>query len=244
MDENIEVLVVDDDLAAAQTFSELIATKYSFRTEAYSNLEKVLEVVRTGSVKVVVLDERMPDMNGTDLFKKIHQINPNIKAVLLTGEADRLDIMKAAKLGYSDYLEKSNISELPGKVLIAYTQYEASIVNKSNEEQLLNIFNPLKPRTWFYRYTIGSVELVDKNFTFEEGWKTKLALVSSVQTQEYSYEYTQECKVMAGTEFKESTNMVLEAGKLASLKSQLDSVVTSHIDSSLSLSVTHKKKIT
>lgn len=63
-----------------------------------------------------------------------------------------------------------------------------------------------------------------------------------MQTQEYSYEYTQECKVMAGTEFKESTNMVLEAGKLASLKSQLDSVVTSHIDSSLSLSVTHKKR--
>lgn len=93
MDKNVEVLVVDDDLAAAQTFSELIATKYSFRTEAYSNLEKVLEVVRTGTVKVAVLDERMPDMNGTDLFKKIHQINPNIKAVLLTGEADRLDIM-------------------------------------------------------------------------------------------------------------------------------------------------------
>ena len=29
MDKNVEVLVVDDDLAAAQTFSELIATKYS-----------------------------------------------------------------------------------------------------------------------------------------------------------------------------------------------------------------------
>ena len=70
MDKNVEVLVVDDDLAAAQTFSELIATKYSFRTEAYSNLEKVLEVVRTGTVKVVVFDERMPDMNGTDLFNR------------------------------------------------------------------------------------------------------------------------------------------------------------------------------
>ena len=81
----------------------------------------------------------------------------------------------------------SNISELPGKVLVAYTKYEASIVNKSKEDQLLNVFNPLKPQTWFYRYTIASVELVDKNFTFEEGWKTKLALVSSEQTQESSY---------------------------------------------------------
>jgi len=243
MDKNIEILVVDDDLAAAQTFAELVSAKYGFCTEAYSDLDKVMEVIRTGTVKVVVLDERMPKMNGTDLFKKIHQINPNIQAVLLTGEADRSDIIKATKLGYSDYLEKSNISELPGKVMVAYTQYEAGIVKQSNEEQPLNFINPLKTRFGFYRYTICSVELVDKTFTFEDGWKTQLALASSEHTQEYSYEYTKECIVKAGAEFRKSANMGLEAGKLASLKSQLDTVVTSHIDSSMSLSVTHKKKI-
>lgn len=244
MDKNVEVLVVDDDLAAAQTFAELIEAKYHFGTDAYSDHKKVMEIIRTGTVKVVVLDERMPNMNGTDLFKEIHQINPNIQAVLLTGEADRSDIIKATKLGYSDYLEKSNISELPGKVMVAYAQYEVGIIKQSNEEQSLSIINPLKTRFGFYRYTVCSVELVDKAFIFEDGWKTQLALVSSELTQEYSYEYTKECRIMVGTESKESANIGLEAGKLASLKSQLDTVVTSHIDSSLSLSVTHKKKIT
>ena len=243
MDKKVEVLVVDDDLAAAQTFAELIMAKYDFCTEAYSDLGKVMEVIRTGTVKVVVLDERMPEMNGTDLFKKIHHINPNIMAVLLTGEADRSDIIKATKLGYSDYLEKSNISELPEKVMVAYTQYEAGIVKQSNEEQPLNVINPLKTLFGLYRYTICSVELVDKAFIFEDGWKTQLALASSEHTQEYSYEYIKECIVKAGTEFRKCTNMGLEIGKLASLKSQLDTVVTSHIDSTMSLSVTHKKKI-
>ena len=82
MDKNVEVLVVDDDLAAAQTFSELIATKYSFCTEAYSNLEKVLEVVRTGTVKVVVLDERMPDMNGKPPIQRKVGISPLQRKVL------------------------------------------------------------------------------------------------------------------------------------------------------------------
>lgn len=36
MGKNIEVLVVDDDLVAAQTFADLIKTKYGFCTEAYS----------------------------------------------------------------------------------------------------------------------------------------------------------------------------------------------------------------
>ena len=34
MDKNVEVLVVDDDLAAAQTFAELIEAKYNFGTDA------------------------------------------------------------------------------------------------------------------------------------------------------------------------------------------------------------------
>lgn len=240
----IEVLVVDDDLAAAQTFADLIGTKYGFGTEAYSDLNKVLEIVRTGTIKVVVLDERMPEMNGTELFKKIHGINPSIKAVLLTGEADRSDIIKATKLGYSDYLEKSQISDLPGKVMIAYTQYEVGIMEQLGEERPLSIFNPIKTRMGIYKYTVCSVELVDKNYTIEDRWKTQLALVSSEQTLEYSYEYTKDCIVKAGAEFKKSANVGLETGKLASLKSQLDTVVTSHIDSSLSLSVTHRKKVT
>ena len=240
----IEVLVVDDDLAAAQTFADLIQTKYGFGTEAYSDLNKVLEIVRTGTIKVVVLDERMPEMNGTELFKKIRDINPSIKAVLLTGEADRSDIIKAAKLGYSDYLEKSHISELPGKVMVAYTQYEVEIMEQLGEERPLSILNPIKTRMGTYKYTICSVELVDKNYIFDEGWKTQLALDSSEQTLEYSYEYTKDCIIKAGTEFKKSANVGLETGKLASLKSQLDTVVTSHIDSSLSLSVTHRKKVT
>ena len=240
----IEVLVVDDDLAAAQTFADLIGTKYGFGTEAYSELNKVLEIVRTGTIKVVVLDERMPEMNGTELFKKIHGINPSIKAVLLTGEADRSDIIKATKLGYSDYLEKSQISDLPGKVMIAYTQYEVGIMEQLGEERPLSIFNPIKTRMGIYKYTVCSVELVDKNYTIEDRWKTQLALVSSEQTLEYSYEYTKDCIVKAGAEFKKSANVGLETGKLASLKSQLDTVVTSHIDSSLSLSVTHRKKVT
>lgn len=244
MSKKVEVLIVDDDLAAAQSFAELVETKYGFGTEAYSDINSVLQIVRTGSIKVVVLDERMPEMNGTDLFKVIKRLNPSIKAVLLTGEADRSDIIKATKLGYSDYLEKSQISELPGKVMVAYTQYEVGIVNQQGEEQPLTIFNPIKTKMGLYKYTICSVELVDKNFTFEDAWKTQLALVSSEQTQEYTYEYTKKCIIKSGTEFKKSVNVGLETGKLASLRSQLDTVVSSHIDSSLSLSTTQKKRIT
>ena len=78
MANEVEILVVDDDNAAAQSFAELISSKLKIATSASSDPDEVLTIIRTGSVKVVVLDEIMPQMNGTELFLKIRKINPHI----------------------------------------------------------------------------------------------------------------------------------------------------------------------
>lgn len=73
---------------------------------------------------------------------------------------------------------------------------------------------------------------------------TQYEIGLSEQVQVISYEYTEECIVKAGTEFKQSTSLGFQMGKLASLKGQLDAVVTSHIDSSISSTLKTSKKIT
>lgn len=244
MANEIEILVVDDDLSAAKSFAELIETKLKIKTDACSNADEVLSIIRTGTIKVVVLDEIMPVMNGTELFRKIQNINPYVKALLLTGEADVSDIIKATKLGYSDYLQKSKISELPSKVIVAYTQYEIALANRCEEDVKLSVLNPKINCCGLYQYYISSVELESKEFLFDDRWQTKLELVSSEQVQEMSSEYTEECIVKSGTEFKQSVNFGFQTGKLMSLKEQLDAVVTSRIDSSVSSILKHSKKNT
>ena len=137
----------------------------------------------------------MPEMNGTELFRKIQNINHYVKALLLTGEADVADIIKATKLGYSDYLQKSKIAELPGKVMVAYTQYEIGLSEQCDKDIKLSVWSPTKNGFGLYRYFVSSVELVSKEFYFEDGWQTKLELDSSEQVQDISYEYTEECIV-------------------------------------------------
>lgn len=244
MANEIEILVVDDDLAAAKSFAELIENKLKIKTGACSNADEVLSIIRTGTIKVVVLDEIMPEMNGTELFRKIQNINHYVKALLLTGEADVADIIKATKLGYSDYLQKSKIAELPGKVMVAYTQYEIGLSEQCDKDIKLSVWSPTKNGFGLYRYFVSSVELVSKEFYFEDGWQTKLELDSSEQVQDISYEYTEECIVKYGTEFKQSTSFGFQMGKLTSLKDQLDAVVTGHIDSSISSTLKTSKKIT
>lgn len=244
MANEVEILVVDDDNAAAQSFAELISSKLKIATSASSDPDEVLSIIRTGSVKVVVLDEIMPQMNGTELFLKIQKINPHIKALLLTGEADVSDIIKATKLGYTDYLQKSKIAELPSKVVVAYTQYEIDITKQSGKEIKLSVWNPTKNGFGLYRYYVSSVDLESKEFLFEDNWQTKLELDSSEQVQEMSSEYTEECIIKTGTEFKHSASFGFQTGKLTTLRNQLDSVVTSHIDSSISSTLKKNRKIT
>ena len=244
MANEIEILVVDDDYAAAQSFADLIYTKLKIATSACSVVDEVLSIIRTGTVKVVVLDEVMPKMNGTELFRLIQKTNPHIKALFLTGEAEVSDIIKATKLNYTDYLQKSKISELPSKVIVAYTQYEIELAQQCGNDVKLSIWNPIKNCFGLYKYYVSSVELVSKEFFFEDGWQTKLELDSSEQVQEISSEYTEECIIKTGSEFKQSASLGVQTGKLTSLKNQLDTVVTSHIDSSISSTLKTSRKIT
>ncbi len=244
MADEVEILVVDDDYAAAQSFADLISSKLKIATSACSDADEVLSIIRAGMVKVVVLDEIMPKMNGTELFRLIQKTNPHIKALLLTGEADVSDIIKATQLGYTDYLQKAKIAELPSKVIVAYTQYEIELSQQCGKDVKLSIWSPIKNCFGLYKYYVSSVELVSKEFIFEEGWQTKLELDSSEQVQEISSEYTEECIIKAGSEFKQAASFGFQTGKLTSLKNQLDTVVTSHIDSSVSSTLKTSRKIT
>lgn len=71
-----------------------------------------------------------------------------------------------------------------------------------------------------------------------------MELDSSEQVQEISSEYAEECIIKAGSEFKQSASLGVQTGKLTSLKNQLDTVVTSHIDSSISSTLKTSRKIT
>ena len=103
------IIVVDDDADAAKAFAELIAAKLHIPVHSEANPDEVLQIVRQHETKVVVLDQRMPNMNGTELYKRIKEINPFVIALMLTGEADRQEVADAiSKLKYYDYIDKKD----------------------------------------------------------------------------------------------------------------------------------------
>jgi DNA-binding NtrC family response regulator len=117
-----KVLLVDDE----EIFRE--ATARQLRVRGFAVLtadsgETALDLVRTDPPEVVLLDQEMPGMHGSDTFIAIKEINPLIEVIMLTGNTSVENALELMKLGTFDYLMKPvNIDELLYKVEDAHAR--------------------------------------------------------------------------------------------------------------------------
>ena len=111
------LLVVDDDSDIAQVL-KMGLLKNGFLVNAFTNPEEALQSFKSNaeSYCLVLSDVRMPKLSGIQLSKKVKEINPNVKVVLVTA----FEIMdKVSLLLHVDgFIQKPvGIKELTDKVL-------------------------------------------------------------------------------------------------------------------------------
>jgi DNA-binding NtrC family response regulator len=71
-------------------------------------------------VNVVVLDVKMPGMDGVEVFEQIKQDHPRVAVIMLTGHATMATAVKCMQMGAFDHLFKPHAPEdLVGKILLA-----------------------------------------------------------------------------------------------------------------------------
>lgn len=104
MKEKHTVLVIDDYPAAREAVE--FALKEEFECLTADSARKGLELLKTNCVDAVVLDIRMPDMDGIQALKRIKELGINARVILLTGHASLDTARKAVKYGAFDYLVK------------------------------------------------------------------------------------------------------------------------------------------
>ncbi len=124
-----KVLLVDDE----DVFRDATARQLSVRgfiVQTADSGESALEQVRNDPPEVVVLDQQMPGMHGSDTFVEIKKINPLIEVIMLTGNTSVDNAIELMQLGTFDYLMKPiNIDDLLYKIEDAHTR------KKLNEKQ-------------------------------------------------------------------------------------------------------------
>ncbi|MCK9594479.1 MAG: response regulator [Candidatus Omnitrophica bacterium] len=99
------ILVVDDNLEIRNVLQDFLGKK-GYKVDVSSSGMDALMSVRTEAPQVVLLDMRMPGMDGLMVLNQIKKINGSIKVIMLTSVQDEHVMEEAAKEGACDYLLK------------------------------------------------------------------------------------------------------------------------------------------
>ena len=99
------ILIVDDNEDLRFTLSDII------KSEGYKVLEagegtKALKQIKSNSPELVLLDMRLPGMDGMKILEEIKKFDSNIIVIMLTAFGDVKGAVKAMRLGAFDYLTK------------------------------------------------------------------------------------------------------------------------------------------
>jgi len=113
-------LLVDDEEEFLETLVKRLKKRNLDVLSASSGREAV-RVLAESPVDVVVLDVKMPDMDGIQTLKEIKKILPTVEVLMLTGHANVEVAIQGLELGAFDYLMKPmDIDELLYKLQDAY----------------------------------------------------------------------------------------------------------------------------
>jgi CheY-like chemotaxis protein len=99
------VLFVDDSDEVRKSFRRMIVAG-GHRVREASNGIEAIELIATQELDLVISDVHMPDMDGVELLKRVHEIDPDLPVLLLSGDPDLESAMRAVEYGAVEYLAK------------------------------------------------------------------------------------------------------------------------------------------
>jgi len=139
-----KVLLVDDEEEFTETLAERMRTR-GMEVSTTNSGADALELVDEESFDVVVLDLKMPGIDGIEALKRIKRRRPNIQVVLLTGHATVEKGVEAIKEGALEFLEKPvDLASLTEAIHRAKAT-KMVLVEKDTEERIREI---LHHRSW------------------------------------------------------------------------------------------------
>lgn len=150
------ILVVDDEPIARQSLSDILRLE-GYKVTAVANGESAVEHIRSFAVDLIVLDLKMPGMNGLDVVQVVNQISPDTVIILLTAYGSMESAVEALRQRVHDYLLKpASPMQILESVRRGLDRHEA----QANEN------NVLVDGTSFYKMADGSeVDLMRRTVT-------------------------------------------------------------------------------
>jgi len=137
MEKEIQVLFLDDEESILDGVQRLF-NKESYRISVTTNFEEANEILSREKIKVVVSDQRMPQISGVKFLREVKEKYPDVIRVLFTGYTDFSAAEEAINLGevYRFISKPWKTMELLSTIRQCIEHYDLVVAAKTHEEEL------------------------------------------------------------------------------------------------------------
>lgn len=146
MTDNLTVFIVDDDLSVRDALSLLLAI-HDYRVAAFADADSFLKAFKPAWRGCVLLDIRMPGMDGLTLQRKLLELGSDLPVVIMTGHGDVDSARTAFRALALDFLEKPlDESRLLNAIGEAFARQRKAADAALTRDQVQRLLDGLTPR--------------------------------------------------------------------------------------------------
>jgi DNA-binding NarL/FixJ family response regulator len=110
--EQINIMIVDDHPVVRQGLRAMLSSEPDIRVQGMAaSAREAISLIEREQPDVVLMDLRMPEMEGIEAIKRLRRISPNIKILVLTNYGSDEYIVRATQAGAMGYLLKNTPQE-------------------------------------------------------------------------------------------------------------------------------------
>jgi two-component system, NtrC family, response regulator AtoC len=135
------ILIVDDDRSLCHFLAKALSQE-GYQTISCPTGREALEMVREREVDLILLDNKLPDLNGIDILKEIKRDRPKVSVIIMTAFGTTGTAIEAMRLGAFDYVlkpfELNEISELVAKGIQAHQLMNRAVAIPAISEYIEN----------------------------------------------------------------------------------------------------------
>ncbi|EKD38608.1 MAG: hypothetical protein ACD_75C00674G0001, partial [uncultured bacterium] len=100
-----QIQIIDDDRQLCMSFAKILTQEGYAAATAFSGREGI-EAVKQSRPDLVILDIRLPDMTGLEVFEVIHELHPKLPVIIITAFGSTDTAIGAIQKGAYDYIYK------------------------------------------------------------------------------------------------------------------------------------------
>jgi DNA-binding NtrC family response regulator len=168
------ILIVDDDGVMQETLSGVLK-KRGYETFSVGSGNEALSMIKKNIIDLILLDMKLPDIDGLEVLKKIKEFDTEILVIMMTAFSDVQTAVSAMKSGAYDYINKPfELDEL--KLLIDKGLETKSLINevrRLHRQQKENYQNShiygVSPQIHYVKELIGMISKTHKTSVLIQG---------------------------------------------------------------------------